>query len=815
MIEGWRGQFTTEPTCHPTNVFFGGSFWPRELLACAIVKRPKGETKLVRTLSDFTMQLDSGSMATEAAETPIILYETLGALGEDSDDDHSLALPSYAFPLDSPDRETTVSKKLTAANGQVGLDETLASGVLENEEKQETGAVLNDEQEACILVRSTEEQKDICSPNPDIAVSGGDETEPCISPSRKDDEIGFLSLESEVPDVDHEGQVPVAEEQDLTLLYGANKAPKEAPPWARTRASHDTWFKSPFLQLHQEIVDFSNFVTPTEKEQKIRDDAVERVTEVVLSIWPSCQVKIFGSFATGLYLPASDIDMVILESGCQAPQVGLKALAKALNRKNLVKKLQVIGKARVPIVKFVEAGSNIPFDISFDVANGPEAADFIKGAMKIFPPLRPLCMVLKMFLQQRELNEVYTGGIGSYALLVMLLTHLQTHPSRKNFNSRGEPCPLENNLGILLVDFFDFYGRVLNVREVGISCRSGGRFYNKRARGFVDNGRPFLLSVEDPQKPDNDIGKNSYNVMKIRSAFVLAHRLLTKLEIEDIPEHVGLLGRVVRLDKELTRREVALPELPPWMQSAKKSPGNPSSSGFTHGKEPLTPVASQRLRWHQDEEFPRGGESEKLSRKRKRALDRAARSAANNDFVPTSRKHKRGEDPQFDGTSGPSSAKGKKSKREGIKRDSERLGLIDKEAEQRKGSKKRKSSQRSPEAEVQEPSSSHSKRSNSKRSKSRRREGSREEGEIILEDDATFTQVGNGRDHAAGEATGGVGNGISRHKRWFRDSGSSSDLHKRDGPVGDDRGRQEVRNEGGRSSRKVLVTSAHKKVTYP
>jgi hypothetical protein len=62
---------------------------------------------------------------------------------------------------------------------------------------------------------------------------------------------------------------------------------------------------------------------------------------VVKLIWPSCQVCVFGSFATGLYLPTSDVDVVILDSGCQVRQDGLKALAKALTRNAVAKNIQV------------------------------------------------------------------------------------------------------------------------------------------------------------------------------------------------------------------------------------------------------------------------------------------------------------------------------------------------------------------------------------------------------------------------------------------------------------------------------------------
>ncbi|KAK9212287.1 hypothetical protein WN943_001669 [Citrus x changshan-huyou] len=50
---------------------------------------------------------------------------------------------------------------------------------------------------------------------------------------------------------------------------------------------------------------------------------------------------------------------------------------------------------------------------------------FTQDALAECPPLRPLCLILKVFLQQRELNEVYSGGIGSFALLTMIMAVLK------------------------------------------------------------------------------------------------------------------------------------------------------------------------------------------------------------------------------------------------------------------------------------------------------------------------------------------------------------------------------------------------------
>ncbi|OIW11533.1 hypothetical protein TanjilG_26899 [Lupinus angustifolius] len=311
-------------------------------------------------------------------------------------------------------------------------------------------------------------------------------------------------------------------------------------------------FRSPMLQLHKEIVDFSEFLSPTPEEKAARDTAIESVFGVIRHIWPHCQVEVFGSFRTGLYLPTSDIDVVILKAGLPNPQMGLNALSRALSQRGIAKKIQVIGKARVPIIKFVEKRSGVSFDISFDIDSGPKAAEYIQEAVAKWPPLRPLCLILKVFLQQRELNEVYSGGIGSYALLAMLMALLR--------NIRESQISAEHNLGVLLVHFFDIYGRKLNTSDVGVSCNGAGTFFLKSSKGFTSNkGRPYLIGIEDPQAPDNDIGKSSFNYFQIRSAFAMAFTTLTNSKvILSLGPNRSILGTIIRPDPVLVERKGGL-----------------------------------------------------------------------------------------------------------------------------------------------------------------------------------------------------------------------------------------------------------------
>ncbi|XWS52054.1 hypothetical protein CRYUN_Cryun11dG0034400 [Craigia yunnanensis] len=378
-------------------------------------------------------------------------------------------------------------------------------------------------------------------------------------------------------------------------------------------------FKSPMLQLHKEIVDFCDFLSPTPEEQAARDAAVDSVFDVIKYIWPACRPEVFGSFRTGLYLPTSDIDVVILGSGIKNPQTGLHALSRALSQRGIAKKMQVIAKARVPIVKFVEKKSGVAFDISFDVDNGPKAAEFIKEAVLKWPQLRPLCLILKVFLQQRDLNEVYSGGIGSYALLAMLMAMLQSlHESQ---------AYLEHNLGMLLVHFFDFYGRKLNTADVGVSCKGRGTFFLKSSRGFSNKGRPFLISIEDPQAPDNDIGKSSFNYIQIRSAFGMAFTTLTNPKtMLSLGPNRSILGTIIRPDPLLLERKGG------------SSGGVTFSSLLPGAGEPLQTLYGQHqeilCNWQLDDEEP-------LPRGDGNAADISAQSSGKKRKSPFKERHKK------------------------------------------------------------------------------------------------------------------------------------------------------------------------------
>lgn len=172
--------------------------------------------------------------------------------------------------------------------------------------------------------------------------------------------------------------------------------------------------------------------------------------------------------------------------------------------------IKVLDKASVPIIKLTDKATEIKVDISFNMSNGVKSADLIKTFKQEYPVLTKLVYVLKQFLLERDLNEVFTGGISSYSLILMVISFLQLHPRPEKFNST-------NCLGVLLIEFFELYGRKFNYMQTGIRVKDGGCYINKEEmqKEMVDGHRPSLLCIEDPLTPSNDIGRSSYGVLQV------------------------------------------------------------------------------------------------------------------------------------------------------------------------------------------------------------------------------------------------------------------------------------------------------------
>ena len=273
--------------------------------------------------------------------------------------------------------------------------------------------------------------------------------------------------------------------------------------------------------------------------------------------WPDCETRVFGSTLTKLELPSSDVDVVVFGASVDKSSGGvakrLRTLAAALEDLNALapRSLEVVESARIPLVKYVDRDTHTSVDVSFDVESGLRTGKLVRSYIDAMPPLRPLVLVLKFFLSQRGLNETFTGGVGSYMLQLMVVSFLQ----QRHRTDRATGLVSPQNLGSLLLEFFELYGRDLNYTTTAISVRHHGKYFPKRSRNWLYPARPNLLAIENPDDEKFDVGKNSYNVGRVRRAFEYAHDAIVAAAAGEAWRGTCLLGVV--LDMSVWNERVA------------------------------------------------------------------------------------------------------------------------------------------------------------------------------------------------------------------------------------------------------------------
>ena len=67
----------------------------------------------------------------------------------------------------------------------------------------------------------------------------------------------------------------------------------------------------------------------------------------------------------------------------------------------------------------------VDVDISIDDSSHPShkgiaCSEYVSSTVNHYTILKPVCLVLKRMLVRNDLNSPYTGGLGSYSLILML-----------------------------------------------------------------------------------------------------------------------------------------------------------------------------------------------------------------------------------------------------------------------------------------------------------------------------------------------------------------------------------------------------------
>lgn len=358
------------------------------------------------------------------------------------------------------------------------------------------------------------------------------------------------------------------------------KAEVSLPPWMTQPHKKGPGFRAinPMVALHNEIVDFCSLMEPRLSEIQTREALVVEISEIISTAFSKkeeCSVNLFGSQATGLFLPSSDIDLVVMLKQTDGKtdsvndeerewrtekQSPLFRVADALKEawRGKLSYLEVIEQTRVPLVKCTHKPSGVSIDICFNQQTGVKAAALMTTFLKAMPPLRPLTFVLKYFTASRGLNEPYSGGIGSFLLQLLIVSFLQ-HRERDAINFR-RPSPY--NLGCLLVEFCELYGIDFNFLTTAISVRHDGYYFPKGAKDkrehFFQPSRPFSLAVENPLDTTMDVGKPSFRIHLVQRTLDSAFRVLRCHVTVPITQSGSILKSILPLTDEMWERRKML-----------------------------------------------------------------------------------------------------------------------------------------------------------------------------------------------------------------------------------------------------------------
>lgn len=229
--------------------------------------------------------------------------------------------------------------------------------------------------------------------------------------------------------------------------------------------------------VSRELVELASFLEKTIDSKRLHRNQLMWLLQGTLSrVFPCVKVHLFGSHASGFALPSSDLDFYFdhqegacfeglashhqyYSSSCRMAKLPvleqLEFVQNALRGEQWVKSLTLIRSAAIPVIRIstcvmalegeaedthlTSGASHLcpkcwMVDLSCGASPGHSNRIFsglLREKQDQFPLFRPLMLVLKQMLSERRLCDVFTGGISSFSLSLLVLRylqHLRQHP---------------------------------------------------------------------------------------------------------------------------------------------------------------------------------------------------------------------------------------------------------------------------------------------------------------------------------------------------------------------------------------------------
>lgn len=235
---------------------------------------------------------------------------------------------------------------------------------------------------------------------------------------------------------------------------------------------------------------------------------------------------IYGSFANGLNIETSDIDLLLTyNEKANCSQILIEELSEKLELSKIFKSVQKITHAHVPIIKLNYEISNnemkkigindIHIDISFQnifnkkIIPSLLIVNYIKRYLKIVPGGRNIILIIKKYLYNKGLNSYYNGGLSSFSIFLLVFSFFKY---RFSLNIKIK----NDNFGLFLFQFLEFYSQ-FDFTKFGIDLNRYNPFFTLifYPMTISEYGGPVII---DPITHIN-IGSGSFRINEIKQSF--------------------------------------------------------------------------------------------------------------------------------------------------------------------------------------------------------------------------------------------------------------------------------------------------------
>ena len=310
--------------------------------------------------------------------------------------------------------------------------------------------------------------------------------------------------------------------------------------------------------LQEEIEAFEQFMNLTPDEAKAAKDLADRVRNIASQWGFSSTIIGHGSRSTGLASPDSDVDLSIVlpddKQGLFGGEQEPLRMKKRQQMWRILRKFQShlkkdtrfshieLRSGRIPILEARDSHTWLQVQLQTMAPIFP-SLKYAKQYLSQYPTLRPLYVLLRASLQLRDLKSVFDGGVGSYALLIMIVTAFKHSPK----------VSLSTNHAYQLLHILDFWAKADLTRygyapdpplvfpKVALPNHEEMAHSEDIEKIRVKNKDfPFLLCLQDPGNLVNDLGKSSYLIKDIQVLFQKARdRILSGIDYWDSLDREG------------------------------------------------------------------------------------------------------------------------------------------------------------------------------------------------------------------------------------------------------------------------------------